>query len=253
MIRLTLAEGFEAQRTFWRSPPAAVFVVILPLLFLSVLGSMEPRGWPAGGPRFADVLVPGIVVMSLLSASFSNLAASLCLLRDTGVLKRLRGTPLPPAVFLCGRALSCLVTVAVQTLLVAAIGAATLGASLPGVERWPAVALVLVLGTTCFAACAAAFTALIPHFEVAPAMVNGLALILLLLSGAWNPELGLPGPLDTVLHGLPLGALLDGLRDAWAGTAQSAFPALAVLAGWTLGALALARAVFRWEPHARTR
>jgi len=40
--------------------------------------------------------------MSVMSTTFTALAYNLTFLREQGVLKRIRGTPLPSGVYLCG-------------------------------------------------------------------------------------------------------------------------------------------------------
>ena len=86
------------RRMFWRNPSAAFFGVVLPLGLLAIFGAVF-----AGRQEDLDVIVPGIAGMSVMSATFTSLAYNLTTLRERGILKRLRGTPLPTSAYL-GRA-----------------------------------------------------------------------------------------------------------------------------------------------------
>src|ERR671932_206449 len=85
------------RRMFWRNPTAAFFNFVLPLLFLALFGAIF-----SGSQHDLNVIVPGIAGMSIMSATFSALAHNLVFLREQGVLKRMRGTPLPSAAYLGG-------------------------------------------------------------------------------------------------------------------------------------------------------
>ena len=78
------------RRMFWRNPTAAFFGVLLPLGLLAIFGAVF-----AGRDEDLDVIVPGIAAMSVMSATFTSLAYNLTTLRERGILKRLRGTPMP--------------------------------------------------------------------------------------------------------------------------------------------------------------
>ena len=66
---------------------------MLPLLFLALFGAIF-----AGSQENLDVIVPGIAGMSIMTTTFNALAMNVVFLREQGVLKRLRGTPLPSSV-----------------------------------------------------------------------------------------------------------------------------------------------------------
>ena len=78
------------RRMFWRNPSAAFFNFALPLLFLALFGAIF-----SGDQKALDVIVPGIAGLAVMSTTFSALAMNLTFLREQGVLKRMRGTPLP--------------------------------------------------------------------------------------------------------------------------------------------------------------
>src|SRR5207302_10180736 len=83
------------RRLFWRNPSAAFFNFLLPLLFLGFFGAIFH-----GNQHDLNVIVPGIAGMAVMSTTFSALAFNMVFLREQGVLKRIRGTPIPGGSYL---------------------------------------------------------------------------------------------------------------------------------------------------------
>ena len=81
--------GYE-NRAFWRNPPAAFFTFAFPLLFMVIFNVL----FGADAARF---FTPAIMVFGVVTATYTNLAMTVTIARDEGILKRLRGTPLPGA------------------------------------------------------------------------------------------------------------------------------------------------------------
>src|SRR5436305_14584134 len=89
------------RKMFWRNPTAAFFNFVLPLLFLALFGAIF-----SSNQKDLNVIVPGIAGMSVMSTTFSALTMNLTFLREQGVLKRVRGTPLPAGSYLSALMLS---------------------------------------------------------------------------------------------------------------------------------------------------
>src|ERR1044072_2831485 len=85
-------------KRFLGNPSAALFNLVLPLLCLGLFGAIFSPD-QAG----LDVSVPGIAGMSVLSATFTALAYQMTFMREQGILKRVRGTPVPSGAVLAGR------------------------------------------------------------------------------------------------------------------------------------------------------
>src|SRR4029079_17476927 len=83
------------RRMFWRNPAAAFFNFFLPLLFLFLFGAIF-----SGDQKNLNVLLPGIAGLSIMATTFSALTMNVTFLREEGVLKRIRGTPLPTGSYL---------------------------------------------------------------------------------------------------------------------------------------------------------
>ena len=97
------------RRMFWRNPSAAFFNFFLPLLFLAMFGSIY-----AGEQENLDVIVPGIAGMSVMSTTFTAIAMNLTFLREQGILKRMRGTPMPSSAYLAALAGNAATNTALQ-------------------------------------------------------------------------------------------------------------------------------------------
>jgi ABC-2 type transport system permease protein len=242
MSGLALAwEQFRLERKlFWRNPSAAFFNFILPLLLLLLIASVF-----ASDDDELNVLIPGIAGMSVMATTFNALAFNLTFLREQGILKRVRGTPVPAASYLGGLLGSAVVNAFVQVALVVMIGNLVYGVD------WPDDVAALIgwtaLGVTCFGALGIAFSHAIPNFDAAPAYANAVFLPMLFISGVFYSTDTLPRALEWLAQILPLKHVIDGLSAAIVGKAVDELTALAVVGGWTAAGLVLAVRYFRWE------
>jgi ABC-2 type transport system permease protein len=228
------------RKLFWRNPSAAFFNFLLPLLLL-VLIATAFRTSDEG----LEVLIPGVAGMGVLATTFTALAFNLTMLRDEGVLKRIRGTPMPASAYLAGFIGSATLNAILQVTLVVVIGNLLYGVD------WPQDPLLLVgftlLGVVCFAALGVAFSHMIPNEEAAPAYTNAVFLPVIFISGVFYSTDDLPDALKVVAEALPLKHLIDGLSEAIVGGGADVGTAALVVAAWAGVALVLAVRFFRWE------
>jgi ABC-2 type transport system permease protein len=231
------------RRMFWRNRSAAFFNFLLPLMFLALFGAIVH-----GHQSELDVIVPGIAGMSVMSTTFTALAYNLTFMREQGVLKRLRGTPLPSGVYLGGLALNAVTNTAIQIGIVVVAGRLFFNLGWP---PQPLTLLVFVLaGVTAFALLGAALSHAIPSFESAPAVVNSVFVPVILVSGVFFDVKHVPGFLRDIAQALPLEPLINGLTGglvAGHGSITHHLTALAVIGVWAvLGVVAAVRG-FSWE------
>jgi ABC-2 type transport system permease protein len=228
------------RRLFWRSPSAAFFNFILPLLLLVLVASVF-----SSDADELDVLVPGIAGMSIMATTFNALAFNLTTLRELGVLKRVRGTPMPPGSYLAGLLGSAVANAFVQMGLVVAIGHIAYGVDWP--HDWAELVGFTALGVVCFGSLGIAFSHVLPGSEAAPAYVNAVFLPAIFISGVFYSTGDLPAFLDGVARALPLKHVIDGLSGAIVGGSVDMAGAAGVVAGWTALGVFLAVRGFRWE------
>jgi ABC-2 type transport system permease protein len=247
VIGLFLREVRVQQKLFWRSREAAFFTFLLPIIFLLLLGSVYGDE-EIDGINGSTYLLSGLLGYGVVATAFAGLAISLVLRRESGVLKRVRGTPLPTVVYLSAVIASTLVVIAANAVAQLLVARFVLDA------RWPAslggLALALLLGALVFAALGIALTGAMRSAEGSSALVNAIYLPLTFISGVFFSTEGLPGFLQAIADVSPLTYLLDLIRslvlegDAVYDSADS----LLVLGAWGLAGLVVAVRVFRWEP-----
>lgn len=234
--------GYE-NRAFWRNPAAAFFTFAFPLIFMVIFNVL----FGADAARF---FTPAIIVFGVVTATYTNLAMTVTIARDEGILKRLRGTPLPPWAYLAGRVGHAVVIAFVLVVIVAAFGALLYGVEVPW-GALPIVLLVLVVSAATFSALGLAVSGLIPNADAAPAVVNATILPVLFISNVFIQMDNAPGWLDTISHLLPVRQFADAMMELYASGAAAGVPwfELGVIALWgVIGVLAGLR-FFSWEPR----
>lgn len=239
------------QKTFWRNPQSAFFTFAFPLMFLVVFATLNSGEHlkELGGISYNQYFIPAILAFGLMSACYSNLAMGLTERRETGALKRLRGTPLPAWALVGGLLLSSLVVTVLLAVITIAAGVAFYDVHPP--YRVLPLLVALTLGTVTFCALGIAVSTLVPNNEAAPAIVQFPFFLLNFISGVFFPVAS-----SSVLHQIaayfPLSHLVDASFGAFdPRVTGSGFRGtdLAVLAAWAVGSTYVAVRRFRWEPH----
>jgi ABC-2 type transport system permease protein len=249
-VRLLVGQVNYEQRSFWRNRVRGFFTVAFPVMFLVIFASINggTRLKSVGNISYVQFFVPGILAFGLISTTFTNIAVDTALLRDEGVLKRVRGTPVPTWAYMGGRILSAIATMLVLLTVMIVIGWVGYGVHL----RWatvPGLILAVVVGAACFTALGLAITIVIPNADAAPAVVNFIFFPLSFASGIWFPVQSTQWLND--LGGVfPIRALADSLQAAY--SPGAAVPGvvghdLMVMGLWFFGGLFVIRRWFRWE------
>jgi ABC-2 type transport system permease protein len=250
---LLLRQVVYTNRTFWRNPASAFFTFVFPLLFLviftTLLGNEEVDTGTAV-IQTSTYYVAAQGAFGLISACFTNVALQIVFARDGGVLKRIRGTPLPPRVFLSARVIHATLIGLILVAITVAFGAVFYDASVPtGLALGQFVATLLV-GAACFSALGLAVSGLIPNADAGPPIVNAIILPLLFLSGVFIPfDEHTPTWVEVAGDFFPVRHLVDAMRESYLGLTDSfAWSDLGVMATWAVVGVAVASRTFRWEP-----
>ncbi len=248
-MRLLAHQLAYEQRIFWRSKEAAVFIFIFPLLLYTLLGSVysdEIDGVPS-----ADLLLAGLFGYGAANTAFGGLAIILVGRRETGVLKRLRSTPLPPGTYIAAVLASTFLVFVLQAVALVLLGRFVFDASSPA--NWLGFAGAVVLGVACFAGLGVGAASLIRSAEGVSAVVNVVLLPMAFLSGSFGPREDFPGLLDVIADVLPLTYFLDIVNGVYLeGESLFADPkALGVVVAWGAAGLVIALTRFSWMPRER--
>ena len=230
------------RKMFWRNPTAAFFSFVLPLIFLFLFGAVF-----SGSQANLNVLIPGIAGLSVMATTFNALATQMTFLREQGVLKRVRGTPLPGTSYLSGIIGSAATNAVIQILIIIVAGKLFFGLGWP--KNWSELAIFTILGVSCFAAMGVAFSHIIPNFEAAPAYTNLVFLPMIFISGVFFDVDNVPTFLRDIANALPLVHVINGISAALVTGAPLSehLSDLAVVAVWTLACVILAVRGFSWS------
>lgn len=244
-------------RSSLRNPRARFFTFFFPIVLLVVFNGVFGNGHTlVYGTRVAlsRFYVPGILAMSIVVASYANLVISLTSLREAGVLKRRRATPVSPAVLVAGQAISTVVVTVVMATLLLLIAKVFYGVGMSG-GALVAIAITTAVATLSFACIAYAVSILVGSPDAAQPIVQATMLPLWFISGVFIPTASLSSGLRAVGNLFPVahvaGALhLASVRSSF-GSAFSGSDLL-VLAAWGVAAAAFCAWRFSWLPSTAT-
>src|SRR5205085_412129 len=230
-----------------RSKELAFFTFLLPLILFVLLGSTYGND-KISGVRGADFLEAGMLGYGLVSTAFAGLAIFLVIRRESGILKRVRATPLPAWAYLAAVLAATLIAFAVSCVCMIVIGRLLFSVGLP--THWLSLVLVLALGAAAFAALGLGMTAAVRSAEGASATVNAIYLPMAFLSGAFFSPHSFPSFLRALADVLPLTYFIRIVRDVMlhGDPIWSVWKSVVVVAAWGLVGLAVAVRKFHWEP-----
>jgi len=91
VVALTFIQLRYQLKIFWRTPVAAFFTLVLPLVMLVLFNALFGSGtvdtgqgeWPV-----RQFYTGGLAAFAAVSATYTNLANTVPILRDEGILKR---------------------------------------------------------------------------------------------------------------------------------------------------------------------
>jgi ABC-2 type transport system permease protein len=247
-VRLFLHELRTEQLLFWRNREAAFFTFFLPVIFFLIFGSIYGND-TIQGIRGARFLEAGMIGYGVASTAFAGLAITMVIRRESGVLKRVRSTPLPPPTYLVAVLVSTFISFLIQSILIVGIGRVLFHVGFP--HRPFSLLLALVIGAASFAAMGLGLTGAVRSAEGSSAVVNFIYLPMAIISGTFFSPQHYPGFLKAIADVLPLTYFTKLTRNVMVHGHHlwSEGGALAVVAGW--GAIGLIAAIrtFRWQPR----
>jgi ABC-2 type transport system permease protein len=262
-LTVGLGQVRAEQKAFWRNPAAALFGFAFPIMFLLIFGSIfngttacvdgafgsHGQCLPPGvSVPYNHFFVPAMAAWGVITTCFVNIAMSMSIRRDDGLLKRIRGTPLPAAGFIAGVVGSALITGVLVVALTAIVGRVIYSAPFPA--NWLPTVVTVVLGGIVFCVLGMAVTAAIPNADAAPAVVNFSYLPILFISGFFfNYDIAW---LNDVAQVFPIYWFKEAMLTAFGVTPSSGGwngESLLILLGWGAAGTVLALRFFRWQPQ----
>ncbi len=254
-LQLALRQVRYEDLAFRRNPAKAFFTIIFPLIFLVIFTLMfgnDNLDVEGGTVKVATFYVAAIVALTVVNSCYTGLAMSFAVARDQGLLKRVRGTPLPSWSLIFGRVGYLTLVMVLLSVLVVAFGRVFYDVSVP-TTTLPAIFLTLIVGAAAFSALGIAVVAIIPNADAAPAVVNATVLPLLFISDVFiPPNTDTPQWVEWVANIFPVRHLSIALQTGFNPFESGAgfeWGHLAVVAVWGVAGLLLAMRFTSWEPR----
>ena len=220
--------------------PVVIFVLFSRLVASRVRpgSSAAPRAFAADLPILASVLIAASALLSLVTI--------IAIYRESGILKRLRATPLRPHTIMAAHVLVKLLFTAVTYALLVLAGRRfyPLGVDVPVLSF----ALALLFSTVCVISLGFLIASVVPTARFAQPVGAMLVYPMLGVSGLFVPLEVLPPLVQQVSRLLPFTYAVSLLRGIWHGAGWAAHGGdVAALALMFVLFTALSAKAFRWE------
>jgi ABC-2 type transport system permease protein len=245
-----------AIQAFLRSRATVVLALGLPLTFLVIFGLLAGNETidAEGGIRVAQYLAPVAVVLAVAMIAFSALPTGVARAREQGILKRLRGTPLPWSDYVVGRVVAAVVIALAGVVVLLAVGVVAYDVQLL-TRTAAALVVTLVVGIACFSGLGLAAAAVLRSSTVVEAVTSGTIVILAFVSGMFAVGGDMPLWLERLGWVFPLkhfAAAMTTVFDPFGSGAGFSVDHLVVMAAWGVAGLLVALRFARWEPSTVT-
>ncbi len=192
-------------------------------------------------------ITPGMLGWAVAMSAVFGAAVNLVAWRKSGLLRRLRLTPVPTSSVVLARVGVSMAVTLGQTVIFIAV--AYFGFDLQLTGWWPLIFPLILVGTLAFLSIGLFAGAITKTEEAAVGLANFLVLPMAFLSGSFFPLDGAPDWLQTVSKALPLRHLNDGMLDVMVrgeGPEALVLPVI-VLLGFAAVVTAISMRFFRWD------
>lgn len=233
-------------RLLSRNPGVLLWTALLPVAAAIVLGSISGVNRPSadlGGLSFFQTYQPILVFFAITLLAVQSLPDVLTRYRELGVLKRLRTTPVSPAVLLSAQ---LAITMAASIVCVALIVVAPTLVGAPWPQDPGGFGISYLLGAWALLGVGMVIASLFRNAKVAAGFGTALFFVLQFFAGLWWQRPSMPGWLRRLSDFTPSGAAVQSLTDSSIGR----FPQLLdliVLVVWGAATTSVACRCFRWE------
>jgi ABC-2 type transport system permease protein len=213
----------------------------------SPLFLIEPQQIQAKPLNQVDLLVPGILAMSLMQLGLFGTSQPLVALREQGVLRRLGATPLSRSTVLAAQVAFRFTLGVAQAVLILSLGNALFHVSIG--DSLFVLVVVIALGILLFIALGFAVAGLAKSSESANGITQMINFPMMFLSGLFFPLSLLPTFLMPVAAILPLTYVADALRQVMvnAPSSTSLSTDVLVMGLWLAISLIGAVKLFKWD------
>ena len=208
-------------RLILRNPRAVVFTFAFPLLLVVLFTGLNgdarvaAMGSAGGKVPFAQFYTPSIGIFGLTAACYSSLILGIAQARDAGLLKRVRGTPLPMPIYLGSWLTGGALTGIASVVLLFAVAVPAFGVHVYP-RMLPAAIVTLGLGAACLSALGLAVASLVRNADQAMPVAQLTFLPISFVSGVWYPLDGAPDWVVQIAHVFPLFHIVNAFDACFA-------------------------------------
>lgn len=257
VLQLGLARGGTELRQFMRSKEAVFFTFGFPAVLLVLLGSIFNSSNEQPGVSSSQVFAASMIAYGIVSTAFLSMGIGIVVDRESGTLKRLRGTPITAPSYFIGKLILVAVSTAAEVVLLLAVAVLAFDMPLPsGADRWLTFAWLLVLSVVACTLLGIVASSLAKSARSAGVVLNVPVVALQFLSGIFvQPITSLPGWMVSISSVFPVKWMGQGFRSVFLPDSMKATEAAgswelgttaAVLGAWCVIGLALCLVTFRW-------
>ncbi|MHA0286050.1 ABC transporter permease [Mycobacterium sp. C3-094] len=256
-LRIGASRVIPELKMFYRRPEQMVLTFSMPAVICLLLGSIFSQDLPGTGTSTSAVIAASMLAYGILSTSFINLGISVAADRETGALRRLRGTPATATSYFVGKIALVAIASLAEAAILLLVGLLVFGLHLPtGISEWLTLGWVFALGITSCSLLGILISNVANNAVSAAVLTNGPAVSLQFISGTYVPIMVLPAWMLTIGSLFPVKWMAQGFRSVLLPPEMEAFePAGSweherifwVLAAWTVIGLLACLKVFRWS------
>jgi len=238
-----------------RTGRAVVFTFAFPLVLLVLFNGLNGNAsvdavGAAGQVKFAQFYTPAIGIFSLTTACYTSVILGIATARDSGLLKRVRGTPLPMSTYLGAWLTGAALTGFLAVVLLFVVAVPAFGVKIY-LHTLPAAVVTLVLGAACLASVGLMVATLAKSADQAMPIAQLTFLPISFISGIWFPLEGAPDWVTQIARFFPLEHIVHAFGACFSpGVANNGWSPndLWSIVVWTAIGLFVATRRFRAEP-----
>ena len=256
-VRIGLSRVVPELKMFYRRPEQMVLTFLMPAVICVLLGSIFTAKVPGTQTSTGSVIAASMLAYGILSTSFINLGIGIAADRETGALRRLRGTPATASSYFIGKIMLVAIASVAEAIILLSVGVLVFGLHLPSsVSSWLTLTWVFLMGIVSCSLLGIFVSNLADNALSAAVITNGPAVGLQFLSGTYVPLMVLPTWMLIVGSFFPVKWMAQGFRSVLLPPQMVAFePAgswehgrtFLVLAAWSVIGLVACVSVFRWS------
>jgi len=237
-------------KIFLREPLGAIGTIVMPVAIFLIIGrSMGRRtGGPlsTGAATFLQSGLPVMISVLIAISAVASLVTIISIYRESGILKRLRATPLRPQTILSAHVLAKMsfTAITIALLLLAGRRFYPVGVNVPVVSF----AAAVIVSTLAILSMGFVIASLVRTARFAQPVAALVFYPMLAISGLFAPIEAMPTALQVLARLLPMTYVVSLLSGMWSGASWSAHLGdLAALAIFAAVCTALSARVFKWE------